>query len=144
MKKLVLAVCLMATMAGFAQEQASRDGRERLAPEQQVQLQVKKMTLDLDLTAKQQKEVEKLLLDQNKKREEARAAQGDVRKNYKEMTSDERFALQNKRMDDKIAFKGEMKKILNSNQMEKWEKQGQMRQEKIIKRGRNLKNNASE
>ncbi|UUC45670.1 hypothetical protein [Flavobacterium cerinum] len=144
MKRLVLAVCLLATMAGFAQEQGSRGGRERLAPEQQVQLQVKKMTLDLDLTAKQQKEVEKLLLDQSKKREEARAAQGDVRKNYKDMTSDERFALQNKRMDDKIAFKGEMKKILNSGQMEKWEKQGQMRQEKITKRGRNLKNNATE
>ena len=144
MKKLVLAVCLCATMLGFAQEKEARGGRERMAPEQQVQLQVKKMTLDLDLTAKQQKEVEKLLMDQSKKREEARATQGDVRKNYKEMTADERFALQNKRMDDKIAFKGEMKKILNSGQMEKWEKQSEMRQEKITKRTRNFKNNAPE
>lgn len=144
MKKLVLAICLSATMLGFAQEKESRGNRERFNPEQQVQLQVKKMTLHLDLTTKQQKEVEKLLTDQHKKREEARTTQGDVRKNYKDMTTDERFALQNKRMDDKIAFKGEMKKILNSSQMEKWEKQDKMRHEKITKRTRNIKNQPAE
>ncbi|OJV70035.1 MAG: hypothetical protein BGO42_11290 [Flavobacterium sp. 40-81] len=111
-----------------------------MTPEQQVQLQVKRMTLDLDLTAKQQKDVEKLLTEQSQKREAVKAAQGDVKKNYKEMTSDERFAMQNKRMDEKIAFKGEMKKILNAGQMEKWEKRDNMRQERMEKRVQNFKN----
>ncbi|WP_286913455.1 hypothetical protein [Flavobacterium sp. UBA4197] len=140
MKKLILAICLTATMFGFAQEKATRGERERMTPEQQVQLQVKRMTLDLDLTAKQQKDVEKLLTEQSQKREAVKAAQGDVKKNYKEMTSDERFAMQNKRMDEKIAFKGEMKKILNASQMEKWEKRDNMRQERMEKRVQNFKN----
>ncbi|ODS81992.1 MAG: hypothetical protein ABS44_18690 [Chryseobacterium sp. SCN 40-13] len=127
-------------MFGFAQEKATRGERERMTPEQQVQLQVKRMTLDLDLTAKQQKDVEKLLTEQSQKREAVKAAQGDVKKNYKEMTSDERFAMQNKRMDEKIAFKGEMKKILNAGQMEKWEKRDNMRQERMEKRVQNFKN----
>ncbi len=127
-------------MFGFAQEKATRGERERMTPEQQVQLQVKRMTLDLDLTAKQQKDVEKLLTEQSQKREAVKAAQGDVKKNYKEMTSDERFAMQNKRMDEKIAFKGEMKKILNASQMEKWEKRDNMRQERMEKRVQNFKN----
>lgn len=127
-------------MFGFAQEKATRGERERMTPEQQVQLQVKRMTLDLDLTTKQQKDVEKLLTEQSQKREAVKAAQGDVKKNYKEMTSDERFAMQNKRMDEKIAFKGEMKKILNAGQMEKWEKRDNMRQERMEKRVQNFKN----
>ena len=127
-------------MFGFAQEKATRGERERMTPEQQVQLQVKRMTLDLDLTAKQQKDIEKLLTEQSQKREAVKAAQGDVKKNYKEMTSDERFAMQNKRMDEKIAFKGEMKKILNAGQMEKWEKRDNMRQERMEKRVQNFKN----
>ena len=49
MKKLILAIALVMTTLTFAQDR--KQGREKLTPEQQTELHVKKMTLDLDLDA---------------------------------------------------------------------------------------------
>ena len=68
MKKLIFAIALVLTTVTFAQDK--KQARERLTPEQQTELQVKKMTLDLDLDAKQQKEINAVLLDQARMRSE--------------------------------------------------------------------------
>ncbi len=63
MKKLIIAALLVVGMTSFAQdkkEMGTRHDRaemEKFTPEQRNQLMLKKMTLELDLNASQQKEM---------------------------------------------------------------------------------------
>lgn len=124
-----MAIVMMASLATFAQDRKMK--RDNFTPEQRVELQVKKMTLDLDLNDKQQKDLKKLLTEQSKKREEAKAKHDAVKAADKKPTNDERFAMRNKMMDEKIAFKAEIKKILNEKQMEKWEERKEDQKEQM-------------
>lgn len=119
MKKLFIAVIMMTSLATFAQERKMK--REEFTPEQRVELQVKKMTLELDLNEKQQSDMKKLLTEQSKKRQAAKAKHEASKESGKTPTSEERFAMRSKMMDEKIAFKAEVKKILSEKQMAKWE-----------------------
>lgn len=129
MKKLLFAVVLISTLTTFAQDRKMK--MDEFTPEQRVELQVKKMTLDLDLNDKQQKDLKKLLTEQSKKREEVKAKHEAAKKDGTKPTNDERFAMRTKMMDDQIAFKAEMKKILNEKQMEKWEANRENKMEKM-------------
>ena len=87
MKKVFLAALLFVGITTFAQEK--REQREKLTPEQRVELQAKKMKLDLDLNDKQVADVKKLLLEQAKKREAKKAefqAKKDDAKNDKKIS----------------------------------------------------------
>ena len=125
MKKLILATALANTTIGFAQDKKVK--REPLTPEQQTELQVKKMTLDLDLDTKQQKEMKVLLLEQAKKREAKVAEMKAKREKGEKPTSDERFEAQNQMLDNQIENKAKIKKILNPDQYKKWEEQAAKR-----------------
>ncbi len=125
MKKLILATALAITTIGFAQDKKVK--REPLTPEQQTELQVKKMTLDLDLDTKQQKEMKVLLLEQAKKREAKVAEMKAKREKGEKPTSDERFEAQNQMLDNQIENKAKIKKILNPDQYKKWEEQAAKR-----------------
>jgi protein CpxP len=119
MKKVFLATMMFVGLTTFAQ--GKMEQKQALTPEQRVELKSKQMKLDLDLNDKQTADVKKLLLEQNKKRE-AKKAEFDAKKaDAKKPTSDELFALKNKMLDEKIAFKNEMKKILNADQFKKWD-----------------------
>lgn len=117
MKNLFLAVTLISAMAAFAQD----DRENQLTPAQRTELQVKKMTLDLDLNSTQQKEMTKIIGEQNEKREAARQERKAQRDSGKRPTSEERFDMQSKMLDDQIAMKERMRKILNAEQYAKWE-----------------------
>lgn len=132
MKNVFIAVVLMISLTTFAQDRKMH--REEFTAEQKAELQVKKMTLDLDLNDKQQKDLKKLLVEQNKKREEARAKHQEIKDSDKKPTNDELFAMKSKMLDEKIAFKSEMKKILSDKQMEKWEELKEDRMEQMQKR----------
>lgn len=134
MKKLALAV--IAIIGLTVQAQDKKMARQELTPEQRVELQVKKMTLDLDLNDKQQKEVKVLLTAQHKKMEEAKAKRKAAKAENRKPTSEERYAMKNKMLDEQIAFKADMKKILTEKQMEKWEEQKADRQENRMERKR--------
>ena len=77
MKKLFVVAFLLVGLLTFAQEkpvqmkgkQAKMERNQNMTAEQKTELQVKKMTLDLDLSSKQQTEVQKLVLAQAQKRE---------------------------------------------------------------------------
>jgi hypothetical protein len=124
MKKMVIAALLMIGMTSFAQEKAPMAKKERMeefTPEQRNELHLKRMTLKLGLNASQQKEMSKIIAEQSAKRESAKAerkAKGDAVK----PTADERFANQNKRLDEQIAMNDRVKKILTPEQFDKWEK----------------------
>ena len=119
MKKMILAIALVATTLTFAQDRKARG--EKLTPEQQTELQVKKMTLDLDLDAKQQKEIKTILLEQAKKREAKMAEMKAKREKGKKPSADEKFEMKNKMLDNQIENKAQMKKILKPEQFAKWE-----------------------
>ena len=93
---------------------------EQFTPEQRSELQVKKLTLQLDLNESQQKEIKVFLADKNTKMEANRKAMKAMREKGTRPSTDERFAMKMKRFDDQIANKKRMEKILNSKQYEKW------------------------
>ena len=107
MKKLIVAALLVVGLTTYAQEkEGRRAGKEKLTSEQKVNLQVKKMTKDLDLNEKQTKDVRALVTKQVEKREDIKA----------------------QIQAEKEAVTVEMKKILTAEQYAKWEKN---REEKI-------------
>ena len=132
MKKLILAIALVATTLTFAQDRKARG--EKLTPEQQTELQVKRMTLELDLDEKQQKEIKTILVEQRKKRETKLAEMKAKKEKGEKPTADERFAMKNEMLDNQIAMKARMKKILKPEQFTKWEEKQADRKERIEKK----------
>ena len=124
MKKLIVAALLSLTISGMAQDKKKSMNAERpeFTAQQQNELQVKKLTLELDLTAKQQKEISEIVSKQQVKREAMRTEMKNKRAENKKLTSDEKFVLKRNMLDEKIAQKEQMKKILTPEQLEKWEK----------------------
>ena len=132
MKKLILAIALVATTLTFAQDRKARG--EKLTPEQQTELQVKRMTLELDLDEKQQKEIKTILVEQSKKRETKLAEMKAKKEKGEKPTADERFTMKNEMLDNQIDMKAQMKKILKPEQFTKWEEQQADRKERIEKK----------
>jgi hypothetical protein len=117
MKKLAFVLIALIAFNTQAQERPTREKRD-LSPEQVAVLKTKKMTLHLDLSKGQQKEIEALNLDIAKEHKEMKVN----REKRKELMQDKRFAMKNKILDKQIALKRKMKKILNEDQFDKWEK----------------------
>lgn len=104
-----------------AQEQRRGD-KDKYSPEQIATLRTNRLALDLDLTEAQKKEVYKLHLKNAKKRQNKldtrKKGEG---KRFKDLSAEERFNKENGRLENQIANKKEMKRILNKDQFEKWE-----------------------
>lgn len=96
-----------------------KENRSDLSPEQMAELSTKKMTLHLDLTDKQQKEVKSLHLEKAKKRKERQLN----KKDRTSISDKERFEMKSKRLDEQIATKKQLKSILTEEQYEKLHKE---------------------
>ena len=124
MKKLIFTLALITSLsfAGIAQEKESgKRTVEKLSPEQRNTLQLKEMTLNLDLTASQQKEVAPIIAEQTTKMEAKRNEMKARKEAKRSLTANDKFEMKDKSLDSKIEMKAKMKKILNKEQMEKWE-----------------------
>lgn len=124
MKKIIaiVAIALM-TVTAQAQRPADRkeDRKERVQnmnPEVIASVQAKRMTLALDLSDKQENEIEKVLLSNAVKRKAAMENKAD----RKEMSKEERAEMAEDRLNEQIATKRAMKQILNDEQYAKFEK----------------------
>lgn len=132
MKKLILIAIAFIGLQATAQQQ-KRQGPNKgersekmmnLSAEETATLQTKKMTLALDLNESQQKEIQKINLENA----EARKAHMAERKAKKEAgtaekpSKEERLKMMNAMLDHKIEMKAKMKKVLNEEQYSKWEK----------------------
>lgn len=129
MKNVCIVALLVIGLSSFAQERKERHPKgemEQMTPEQRNQLHLKKMTLDLDLNAKQQEQLTKILADQSAKREAMKAEH----KVKMEETKAIRFEMKKKILDEQIEMKNKMKSILSAEQFAKWE----MKKEKNNKR----------
>lgn len=124
MKKLIIAALLVVGMTGFAQERNKMERRqhgndmEKFTPEQRNELMLKKMTLQLDLSTEQQTKMKSIIAEKGAKREAMMKAR---KENKVQMTSDQRFAMKSKMLDEQIAMKAKMKTILSAEQFEKWD-----------------------
>lgn len=144
MKNLLMIAIALVTLNAAAQERkkdgamkAKQEMRQNMTPEEIAQLQTKKMTLHLDLSAAQQTAVEKVLLDEATERQTKMAkykAEKDA--NDDKPSKEDRLKMQNERLDHQIAMKAKMKTILNAEQYEKFET---MQQKKVDKKGDQMK-----
>ncbi len=125
MKKVVitiaLALSLTVTMNAQERQAKNRENTEQLTPEQRNELHLKKMTLDLDLTPAQQKEIAPIISEQSSKREAKMAEMKANKEEKKQLTANEKFEMKSKMLDQQIEHKAKMKKILTKEQFEKWE-----------------------
>lgn len=148
MKTWILAIAMMmgVTMSAQHGEQKmdrraeGREQHEKLSPEQRTELKSKQLTLALGLSDKQQKDVQKLILDRENKKQDFIAQRKANKDAGKQPTADERFAMKSKMLDDQIAMQREMKKVLTPEQFEKFEKMKQKRHEDGPKRADRFKN----
>lgn len=134
MKKLIVTAVLLIGLSTFAQERGRHSGKEKLeqmTPQQKNELRLKKLTLDLSLNASQQKEMGKIVAEMEAKRESLKNERAAKKEAGTNLTKDELFAMRSKVLDEKIATKARVKKILNANQFEKWEKMQDKRTKKI-------------
>ena len=131
MKK-IKATLLLALMTGavtFAQRGSSPDRHQDsyhrdLTVEQLATLKTKKMTLALDLTEKQREQVFDFNVTEaefhKEKMEERKAKKAE--REHSRLTSVERYAMENKRLDHMIAKQEGLKKILSDEQFKQWKK----------------------
>jgi hypothetical protein len=126
MKKLasILVLVLAVTFSTQAQKKRgeTREKGPKLSTEQQATLAVKKMTLALDLSEKQQNEIKPILRVKIEERKAAMEKRKANKGNKERPTADEVFAMQNKRLDHQIYIKNKMKDILDNDQFDKYEK----------------------
>ncbi len=139
MKKLFVAALLVVGITAFAQEKEATKGPiGKLTTEQKVDLQVKKLTKDLDLNEKQVKDVKVLVTKEVEKREAKRAE-------MKEMKDQKREDIKANMEKEQAAVSSEMKKILTPDQFAKWEKmrderKASMKEKMLDKMGDNPRN----
>lgn len=114
---------LMVGMTVLAQERNKKqhgNEMEQFTPEQRSQLQLKKLTLELDLNQSQQKEMKVIIAEMNAKKEAYGTAMKAMREKDVKPTTDERFEMKMKMLDEQIATKKRVEKILDPKQYERW------------------------
>ncbi|HEX8562538.1 MAG TPA: hypothetical protein VF676_06110 [Flavobacterium sp.] len=125
MRNLLMAAVLIMGLTTFAQEgkkvEDAKARTEQLTPQQRQELRLKELTLKLDLSASQQKEMSKILSEQQAKRTAAIAERKTNKDAAKQLTAEEKFARKNKRLDDQIAMQQRLRSFLTPEQMTKWE-----------------------
>ena len=139
---MVIAIAFL-TLSATAQDRRQERNRhdhakeimKDMTPDEVATLKTKKLTLKLDLTDKQQRQVESILLEQAVERQKKREAHQN--KEEKEKPSKEEFLkMQNDRLDSQIEMKRKMKNILTEDQYAKFEK---MKPRKQHRRGKRAK-----
>lgn len=122
MKKHILTAVLAMVIAfsANAQHGPKKQHKPQFTPEQIVVLKLKKMTLALDLSEAQSNKLRPIFFEQVEKRK----AMMEQRKNNKgqKPSKEVGFKKMNERLDEQIATKKKIKKILNKEQFERFEK----------------------
>lgn len=122
MKKAVAILMVALGLTATAQAQKGKKGNfEKLTPTQKTELAVKKMTLKLDLTPNQASQIKPLIAKKMEDKKVMFEKRKALKESGKKPTANERYAMKTAKLDKQIAFKKEMKRILNEKQYEKFE-----------------------
>ena len=147
-----LASILILVFAFTVKVQAQKKGKQnergpKLTVEQNTNLAVKKMTLGLDLSEKQQSQIKPLINSQAAARKVTMESRKENRATNKKPSADEIYAMKSAQLDNQIAFKNKLRNILNKEQFEKFEQMKNNRKEKgrkIIMRKKKIKEGEKE
>jgi len=117
----MLAICtLTAQNTRGHQNETRKEFRQKMmkmSTEQIADLRTKKLTLALNLDAKQQQKIKEFQVEILQNHKNRKKDNIDKRK----LTSDEIYITRSARLDAKINTKQEMKRILNEDQYQAWE-----------------------
>ena len=130
MKKAVTLVLVILFSLTINAQKRKKDDFERMTVAQRVDLALKKMTLNLDLSSSQQNKIKPLLEQKITEREAKLKERKENKGERKKLTADERYAKMSEKLDKQIVFKAEMKGILNDKQYERFEKMATKRMHK--------------
>ncbi|MFT6700038.1 MAG: protein CpxP [Porticoccaceae bacterium] len=135
MKKIasILILVFAFTLKGEAQKKRKEE-RPKLTVEQYSNLAVKKMTLALDLSEKQQEQIKPLISAQIASKKVVMQKIKEKITKKQRPTGDEIYAMKSKHLDNQITFKNKMKNILNKEQFEKFEKMKKGKEMKMMKK----------
>jgi protein CpxP len=140
MKKIMIIVLAFVTAIGFSQErersqemrEKMKQERQQLTPEQRAELNTKRLTIQLDLTEVQQKQMLNLQLEMAKEH----AAKKQEMKNKTEEAG--YYEKANSGLDMRKDYQDKMKAILNESQYQNWKEN--MKKSKRTKAGKKQKN----
>ena len=138
MKKLLILTLALLTFQITTAQEGNREMKRQqqskmqdMTPEEAANLKVKRMTLNLDLSDMQQKQVYELFLKSEQERQQIR----ETNRNQSERPSKEdKLKRENARLDKQIEMKKKMKDILNDEQYAKWEKNMENRRNNFQKK----------
>ena len=121
MKKVVTVVMMLIGISLFAQE--PQEGKKpKFTTEQQANIRLKKLTLDLDLSDAQARQLQPIVLEQAKKRSAMQASRKAMKAKGEKPSADQRYEMIMAHLDEQIALNKRVKKILNEQQYEQWKK----------------------
>jgi hypothetical protein len=123
MKKLIIALALGLGLTGFAQEttpQPKKANIEEKTPKQRQQKYLAHLTKQLNLDAKQQEAVGKILAEKAAKLQDLKAQKKIRKANGQKMTPEDKTALKNRMEIEKADTEARMKAILSPDQYQKW------------------------
>ena len=138
MKRLFVSMLLLAFVNVFAQrpDGPRSNPLKDMTPEQVAEIKAKRMTLALDLTEQQENQVEQLLVQETTQLRERREAKRNQKEDAKKPSPEQMHANAVAHLEQRIAFKREMKSILSDEQYVQWNK---MLEEKHKMRREHLK-----
>lgn len=142
MKNIVKILVILFAFSLTAQAQEERNHKreiEGFSAEQQTNLMVKHLTLELDLTEKQQSQITPLIAAQVAEKKGFEAKRKAAKEMKQKPTSEERYAMKSKMLDGQIAMKKNMKTILTKEQYEKFDKMPKGRKMKHLERKKMMK-----
>jgi Spy/CpxP family protein refolding chaperone len=137
MKKLLVVAFLVVGLTTFAQGKGKRGDFKEMTPEQRTEIQVKKMTKDLDLNETQQKQIKELLNSQKEERAEILERRKEMKETAEKATKEQRAEMKAKMDEKKAVINAKMKSILTDDQYKKWEAQKEAGKEKMKERRAN-------
>ena len=122
MKNIASILVLIFVFTFTIQAQKKKGNKQQLTINQQTSLKVKQMTLVLDLSDKQQQQVNPLLRAEIAFRQAAMEKRKEARVEKRRPTSDEIYLIKSQLLDNKITMKRSMKDILNTTQFKTFQK----------------------
>jgi protein CpxP len=137
MKKLIIALVFGIGLTGFSQEATPKPNRadmEKMTPEQRQEKHLVHLTKELNLDAKQQEAVGKILAEKSAKAQDLKAQKENRKASGEKMTTEERTAFKNKMQAEKADTEAKMKAILSADQYQKWIDMREENKEKMKER----------
>lgn len=134
MKTLIIALVFGIGVSGFAQVRTPQPGDpsiEKLTPEQRQEKHLAKLTKELNLDAKQQEAVGKILAEKSDKAKDFKAKKEARKESGEKLTMQEKQALKSSLKAEKADTESKMKAILSAEQYQKWETMREENKEKM-------------